>query len=130
KIAYLAPEYVAGEGIDRGADIFSVGVMLWEAVTGTRPWKDVPDIMILQRACDGEFPSVLSMAPDTPPRLVAIIEKATARRRDQRYATAAELQADLEAYLDSIGDRTTHREIGAIVSEAFDAERVHIKKVV
>jgi eukaryotic-like serine/threonine-protein kinase len=130
KISYMPPEHIAGQPIDRRADIFSVGVMLWEAVTGTRPWKGAADLTVLKSVMEGRFPSARAVKPDLPDALDAILHKALARRREDRYATAAELQADLEAYLESTGERVSPRDIGGLVATHFAAERAEIEAVV
>src|SRR6185369_9959070 len=84
KVAYMAPEQARGERVDRRADIFSVGVMLWEAATGKRLWKGVPDITILQRLLSGEIPTPRSVKPDISEKLEAIILKALSHQRDDR----------------------------------------------
>jgi serine/threonine-protein kinase len=130
KVAYMAPEQARGERVDRRADIFSVGVMLWEAATGKRLWKGVPDITILQRLLSGEIPSPRTVKPETSEKLEAIIMKALAHQRDERYATAADLQTALETFLDESGERVHSRDIGKSVTSAFEADRAKIKGII
>ena len=130
KVAYMAPEQAQGERVDRRADIFSMGVMLWEAATGKRLWKGVPDITILQRLMVGEIPTPRSVNPDVSERLEAIVMKAIAHRREDRYATALDLQADLDDFIDSLKERVTSRELGKLVAAAFEADRAKIKGII
>ena len=130
KISYMAPEQVRSEPVDRRADLFAVGVMLWEAVTHTRPWKGVTELAVMKSLIHGEFPPVRAAAPDVPEVLAAIITKALAPNREDRYATAAELQASLEAYLEATGERVQAREVSKLVSSLFAADRVALKAVV
>jgi eukaryotic-like serine/threonine-protein kinase len=130
KIAYMAPEQARGESVDRRADIFAVGVMLWEAVTGARPWKGLSELIILKSLLAGQFPSARALNPGIPARLEAILLKALASDRKSRYATAAEFQADIEAYLDTTGKAPEQRELGKLVSTHFQAERAKIKTVI
>ena len=126
KISYMAPEQARGEPVDRRADIFAVGVMLWQAVTGVRPWKGVTDLSLMKRLVQGQFPSVRAAAPDIPDRLEKIIVRALAANREDRHATAAELQTDLEHYLESIGARVHGRDVGKLISTHFAADRAAI----
>jgi eukaryotic-like serine/threonine-protein kinase len=130
KIAYMAPEQARGGTVDRGADIFAAGVMLWEAVTGTRPWQGVPELTILKSLFAGEFPSARAVKPELPAQLEAILVKALASDRRDRYATAAEFQADLETYLETTGRRPEQRELGQLLSTHFEAERAAIKTII
>lgn len=127
KIAYLAPEQARREELDRRADIFAAGVMLWEAVTRTRPWKGRSDHFVIERLMDGRFPSARAVNPDVPPALEAILAKALAPERDNRYATAAEFQRAIEGYLDSLGEHVDMREFGKLLSAQFaeDRRRIH-----
>ncbi len=127
KIAYLAPEQARREELDRRADIFAAGVMLWEAVTRTRPWKGRSDHFVIERLMDGRFPSARAVNPDIPPALEAILAKALAPERDNRYSTAAEFQAAIEGYIDSLGEHVHMRQFGKLLSVQFaeDRRRIH-----
>src|SRR4029079_12043872 len=57
KVSYMAPEQALGEKVDRRADIFSVGVMIWEALAGKRLFKGMNDIVVLQKIVNGQIPS-------------------------------------------------------------------------
>ncbi|APR84855.1 serine/threonine protein kinase [Minicystis rosea] len=130
KVAYMAPEQARGERVDRRADIFSVGVMLWEAATGKRLWKGVPDITILQRLLAGDIPTPRSVKPDIPEKLEAIILKALSQQRDDRHASAADLQLALEGYLEESGERIHERDIGKLIALNFEADRAKIKTII
>jgi serine/threonine-protein kinase len=130
KVAYMAPEQARGERVDRRADLFSVGILLWEAATGKRLWKGVPDITILQRLLNGEIPTPRSINPEVTERLEAIILKCLSSDRDGRYDTAVELQADIDGYLDAQQERGSVRELGKLMTKHFDADRVKIKTII
>jgi serine/threonine-protein kinase len=130
KVAYMAPEQARGEQVDRRADLFSVGVILWEAATGKRLWKGVPDLTILQRLLKGEIPTPRSVNPAVPEPLEAIILKCLARDRDERYATALDLQAELDAHLDAQEERGSARDLGKLISKQFDADRIKIRGII
>jgi len=130
KVSYMAPEQARGERVDRRADLFSVGMILWQVATGKRLYRDMPELAVIQKICNGEVPKVSELAPFVPPRLQAIIDRALAPHRDERYATAAELQADIESYLDATNVKASSREIGALVAEHFAEERAEIKGII
>ena len=130
KVAYMAPEQARGERVDRRADIFSVGVMMWEAATGKRLWKGVPDITILQRLLSGEIPTPRSIKPELPEKLEAIILKALSHQREDRYETAADLQNAIDAYLEECGERVSARDVGKLIATHFEADRQKIKGII
>ncbi|HEY4116545.1 MAG TPA: protein kinase, partial [Byssovorax sp.] len=129
KVAYMAPEQARGERVDRRADLFSVGVLLWEAAAGKRLWKGVPDITILQRLLSGDIPPPSSVRP-VPPRLEHVVMRALSSNRDHRQASAADLQAEIDFVIDELGVRATPRDVGRVVAQHFDAERSKIKSLV
>jgi serine/threonine-protein kinase len=129
KVAYMAPEQVRSERVDRRADVFSVGVMLWEAAAGRRLWKGMTDVSILARVTAGEVPSVRSVNPDVPPELEQIVARAMAHRRDDRYPTAAALQGAIDALLERVGDRSTSRDVGRLVASQFEEDRARMRSI-
>ncbi len=130
KVTYMAPEQTQNDRVDRRADVFAVGVMLWEAATGTRPWKGVAELAVMQALVAGQFPAARSFAPEIPAPLEAMIRKALALDPRDRYATAAELQAAIEAYLETLGGRLPQRELGKLVATHFEAERAEIRSLI
>ena len=130
KVGYMAPEQARGERVDRRADIFSVGVMLWEAAVGKRLWKGLNEVQILHQLLSGDIPSPRSMRPDISSQLEAIIMKAVASDREKRHATAMELQGELEDLMDSGNERSTLRDIGRLLSQTFEDERRKLKGII
>jgi eukaryotic-like serine/threonine-protein kinase len=129
KLSYMAPEQALGLAVDRRADIFAAGVMLWEIVAGKRIWKGIEDV-IMGRLQTGNIPSLREARPDAPEGLVAVVERAIAPLPSDRYPTAARFQAELEEYLASLPDAPTARQAGSLVSEAFTSERAHMRDVI
>ncbi len=127
KVAYMAPEQARGEAVDRRTDIFAAGVMLWEAATGSRPFRGLSDVEILHRLIHGEMPSAKATNPAIPDALEAIVKKATAPTRAERYATAAEMRAAIEGYLETMPDRVPARELGRLVAQHFAEDRARLK---
>jgi eukaryotic-like serine/threonine-protein kinase len=99
KISYMAPEQARGDDLDRRADIWSLGVVLWEAVTGNRLFKASNEAATLNLTLTEEISPPSQRRPDLPFELEAILMRALERNRDQRYATAAAMRDDLEGWL-------------------------------
>lgn len=132
KVRYMAPEQAIGQAVDRRADLFSVGIMLWEASTGRRFWKDMDDLNIVQTLVSGTMKtSPREIDPSIPEAIDRICRKALAFNRDERYATAEEFRVDLEDYLGSSGLLTSaRRRLSTSVSELFKDKRAEIKAVI
>ncbi len=130
KIRYMSPEQITGENVDRRADIFAVGVMLWEAATDSRMWSGMSEATIMNQLLNGELPSPRDVKPDIDQALETIIMKALASNPEQRYSTAALLQADLDEYLGKLGVQVRPRDIGKIVSDMFEDVRTQMKRII
>jgi len=132
KLRYMAPEQIAGAKVDRRADIYAAGVVLWEAVVGERMWRNCPEDEIRARVRAGDVPMPATVRPDVSPSLDRICRKALALRPDDRYATAQELADDIERALHDIenGVAVTHRDIGATVARLFADVRAETKMAI
>jgi len=98
KIGYMAPEQARGEEVDARADVFALGVVLYELVTGQNPFTHgAREVEVLERVRHGRFapPSTIVALPQG---LEAIILRAMAPARAQRYASCAALREDLEGF--------------------------------
>ena len=130
KIAYMAPEQIIGDQVDRRADVYSVGCMLWAAACNRKLWKDIPDVHIMRRVINGDVPTPQSVNPGCDDELNRIVMKALANDPSQRYQTALELQQDLEQYVDRHGPTIKQKDIARYVSESFAETRAQLKAVV
>jgi serine/threonine-protein kinase len=93
-------------------------------------WKGCSDATVMNRVLNGEIVPPREVRPQVPARLDAICMKAMASEPSDRYATAAELEAEIEALLDDLGSRTTPRAIGKVVSTLFADVRERRKELV
>ena len=130
KISYMAPEQALGERVDRRADVFAVGMMLWEALAGRRPFKGQNDVVILQKLVAGDIPSPGTVREGIPDLLEAICMKALAHDREERFATAEDMARALEGALELLGMRPQLRDVGDLLAKAFADERVRIRGVI
>lgn len=130
KLAYMSPEQAFGKPLDRRTDIFAVGVVLWEALTNRRMWKGSAEGAIAHRLSIGDIPKAVELAPNAPPQLLTICDRALAPRMEDRYPTALAMKEDLEAYLASLARRPTARELGTLVAEAFSEERSRVRAII
>ncbi len=130
KLRYMAPEQIRGDKLDRRADIYAAGVMLWEALTGERMWKVSAEREIRQRVLEGDLQMPETVRPDVPPPLARICRRALSRAPDDRYATARQLADELEAAMSELGLAASHREIGATVARLFDDVRRETKRTI
>ena len=93
--AYISPEQALGENVDHRADIYGLGAMLYEMLTGERPFgKDEVVQLALQHVND-PVPNVLRLRPDLPGEVDVIIKKAMSKNRENRYGSALELAHEL-----------------------------------
>jgi serine/threonine-protein kinase len=130
KMRYMAPEQAAGRPVDRRADLFSVGAMLWEAIVGHRPWEGQSDGAVLQSLILGTVPRVRDAWPDVDPDLAAIVERAMSVDVVARYPTAGAMRADLERYIGNRNLTPTARSLGASVSRLFAEDRTNRRAVI
>jgi serine/threonine-protein kinase len=132
KVGYMAPEQAIGVAVTRQADLFAVGVILWEAAVGRSMWKDMDDLEILQSLVSGNLPQMpRELDPTVPEEIDRICRKALAVSVQDRYATAEELRADLEQYLNRNGTLVQlRRELGPIVAGLFEESRAKVRALI
>ncbi len=97
KIGYMAPEQLLGVGLDRAADVYSLGVVMWEIMTGRRLFPGKGPALIMTRVANGPTTSPRSVNPNVSPQVAAVIMKALARSPEARYRSALELAEAVEA---------------------------------
>ncbi len=95
--AYMSPEQAQGEGIDGRSDIYGLGVILFELLTGQQPYHgDTPMSVVVKQITD-PVPHILDVKPDLPPDIEIIIEKAMAKDRNERFQDVKSLSNALTA---------------------------------
>ncbi|HEU4610655.1 MAG TPA: protein kinase, partial [Kofleriaceae bacterium] len=103
KIAYMSPEQCVGDDVDRRSDVFSLGIVLYELVTARRLFKGDNDFLTMTAIVHGQISPPSKYRADLPSALEAIILKALAKDRDDRYATADDLRIALEQFANEAG---------------------------
>ena len=128
KYGYCAPEQLEGGRIDRRTDVFCLGIVLWECLTGARLFDVGTDVETIDavRSRRIERPAVLR--PEVPRALEEIVLRALAREPAQRYQSAHEMSEELDRFLLARNNRPTTTAVGQWIETLFGSERAALKK--
>jgi serine/threonine-protein kinase len=96
---YVSPEQALGQRVTGQSDLYSLGIVLWEMLTGEVPFRGENQVAVAMKHVREQLPDVQSKRPEVSAALAAVVETATAKRMEDRYADDAELIADLEDVL-------------------------------
>jgi serine/threonine protein kinase len=124
KAGYMSPEHARGEPLDARADVFAAGILLWELISGRRMYQKDAGPTLLEQARRAEIPPLASRGLPNEERLYAIVHKALARSREDRYASAALMLRDVEAYASEVKLAPSSLKLGAWLESSFGTEIV------
>jgi serine/threonine protein kinase/predicted ATPase len=121
KYAYMSPEQANGLEVDATTDLYALGVVLYEALSGRNPFEADSSYEILRRVRAGEHAPLRSVAPDVPEELAQIVEKAMRPAASERYPNAGSLYEELVQFLYSSGRRVGGHDLSRYVGQIRDA---------
>ena len=127
KIDYMSPEQASAEEVDHRADVFALGVVLWEALTGRRLFRRETELATMRAIVDDPIPHPSEMAPTIPIELDQIVMRALRKRKDARYATANEMAVALEKFAFS-NDGFSPMQAAIYTKSLFAAEYMQWRK--
>jgi hypothetical protein len=123
KYSYMSPEQAEGHRVDLRSDVFSLGVVLYELLTGQRLFRRLTELQTLRAVTECRIEAPSSVSDRVPAALDAVVQKALARRAEERYGSAAELQSALEAWMTNHQVHASSGEVAAFMRELY-AERL------
>lgn len=120
KFSYLSPEAAMGKEVDARADIFSLGIVLWEMLAGRRLFLGDSDFQTVKLVQSAEVPRLSRLNPTVDEEFEALLDRALARNRSDRFATAEAFGDALADYLFNHRLKVTSYDIAALVNEALE----------
>jgi serine/threonine-protein kinase len=131
KLAYMSPEQVAGEVIDRRTDIFALGVVLWEMTTNQRLFRMESDLDTLAKVQECNVPRPSTIVRGYPLDLEKIVMKALAKNKNERYKTAREFSRALQSLLMKRGLFIASEEVASymasMMGERIQKREAHLR---
>jgi hypothetical protein len=119
KLGYMSPEQCLQEQVDARSDVFSLGVVLYEATTGRRAFRAEQPVAVMNRVIDGEWAAPAKFVPDYPPALHEILARALEVDVDKRWPSAEALCEALEGFATARGLDTRTEVLGACLTERY-----------
>ncbi|NPD21901.1 serine/threonine protein kinase [Corallococcus exiguus] len=119
KFAYMSPEQARGESVDVRTDVFALGVVLWELLTGGRLFQGDSEIAVLRAVQESTIVPPARLNPDVPPDLDAVICRALERDLSKRFQTAGELERALAQCVLNHARSVDDTDVGAFVRPLF-----------
>jgi serine/threonine protein kinase len=120
KVPYMSPEHLRNELLDGRADLFSLGVVLYESLAGIRPYEGGHDPATIMLILKGDHQPLCDLAPEAPPEFCQIIESLIEPDREDRPANAGVLMEQLDDFAQSLRVR---RKLGQMAGELRDEQR-------
>jgi len=130
KPSYLSPEQISGEVLDGRSDIFALGAVLWELLTGKKLFAGENDLAVLKliESCQTHVKPPSTLNPKIPKELDYIVLKTLAKQRDKRYQSAEELQRALHKFLYSYSPDFNPSDLSYYAKDLFKNEIVEDRK--
>ncbi|MCX4242697.1 bifunctional serine/threonine-protein kinase/formylglycine-generating enzyme family protein [Paraliomyxa miuraensis] len=122
KASYMSPEQCRAEPLDRRSDVFAIGILLWELTTMRGLYRADNELSVMGMIANRDAPLPSSVLSGYPEELEAIVVRALARDRDERYPSARALQDDLEAFVRQYQLSTTTGAVAELMRELFGAK--------
>ncbi|MGO8992238.1 MAG: serine/threonine-protein kinase [Polyangiaceae bacterium] len=122
KAGYMSPEQARGEPIDARADVFGVGILMWELLTGRRMYRRESDVPLLEQAKRAEIPALPTKGLPLEEKLHKVVMKALAAKPDERYASASAMLRDVEAFMSEAKLVASPLKLGEWLVDSFGAE--------
>ncbi|HZI15522.1 MAG TPA: serine/threonine-protein kinase [Myxococcus sp.] len=122
KVSYMSPEQCMGKTLDCRSDVFSLGVVLYEWLTGFKLFTGETEVAVMRGITEGKIYAPSYFREDLPERLEAILMKALERDKDKRYQTAEQLGQDLDAFLAAYDFTPTSLHLANFLKQLFDEE--------
>jgi serine/threonine-protein kinase len=119
KLSYLSPEQCLGKPLDHRSDLFSLGAVLYEWLTGFKLFTGESDVSVMRAIVDGKVYAPSYFRADIPEPVEAILMKALERDRDKRYPTAWHFQQDLDRFLNAYEFTPTHLHLSNFLKQLF-----------
>lgn len=116
--AYLSPEQVAGEPATAASDLYALGVVMYEALSGRQPHQADSMVALANKIHNDPVPSLQELRPDLDPRLAGVVEKAMSKNPGDRFRNAAEMSGALAGITSRSSDRALDADDHTIVASA------------
>ncbi len=134
KLRYMSPEQAMNRPVDRRADVFALGIVLYEMLSGDKLYAGDTDLEVLQAAANGQIAPLSSKSPDVPRDLEAIVMTALAFEPDARYPTALSFAEALERWAVQSREAATQSDVAAhvrtLLGESIEGRRRQIQDLV
>ena len=129
KVGYASPEQCRGQTVDVRADVYSMGVMMWEAIAGCRRAAGETHLAALHARLQNVEADLAAVQPETPLELVHMTRRALAHAPEDRYPHVAALQHDLERYLSRMGWGDLKQEASRLVESKFHDDLLRVRRL-
>jgi len=120
KMSYLSPEAARGEEVDSRSDIFAVGILMYEMLTGKRLFYGETDYQTVELVRNAKIPPIKAQNPDVEQELEDIVRKMLSRNKEDRFQTATDLQDALAHYSYSRGLKVISRDVADLVRQCLE----------
>jgi hypothetical protein len=121
KVAYMAPEQLKGDVLDRRVDLYGLGVVLYELLTLNMPYEALSDASLVRKVLYDPYVPPAERRPELPLALQQVLAQLLAKNRDDRYTDCRALQADLERYIHATGETASGYALAQLITRLVPA---------
>jgi len=120
KLSYMSPEQIQGKTLDRRVDVYALGVVFYELLTGRKPFNATTQSTMVKAILNEAPVPAVQRRPDLPEAVARILERALAKDRDQRYRDCLEFQSDLEDFILASGQKLSSQRMAQCVANVLN----------